>query len=88
MKESNSRLGIKLFIYSLASLPVFAIGIVVGIRWEINDALLFKEGAPTVCKVTELGMNPPATRLGYYAELEGTVDGITRRLRQTRVMRG
>lgn len=83
MKESNSHLGINLFIYTLVSLPVLAIGIVVGIRWKINDALIFIEGAPTVCKVTELGINPPATRLGYYAKFEFTVDDVTRQERQT-----
>lgn len=83
MKESNSHLGINLFIYTLVSLPVLAIGIVVGIRWKINDTLIFIEGAPTVCKVTELGMNPPATRLGYYAEFEFINDNYVKRARQT-----
>ena len=83
MKVNNSRKFISPFIYILVALPLFAIGVVIGISWGIKDTLTFTEGVPIICKVTELGINPPATHLGPYAEFEFINDNCVIRERQT-----
>lgn len=72
-----------IFIYTLLALPILAIGVVVGFNWKVNNSLIFTEGIPIECKVTELGVNPYETHLGYYAKFEFTVDDIIRQERQT-----
>ena len=73
----------RILIYTLLALPIFAIGVVAGFNWKINNSLIFTEGIPIECKVTELGVNPHETHLGYYAKFEFTVDDVTRQERQT-----
>lgn len=73
----------RIFLYTLFALPIFAIGVVFGFNWNVNSSLIFTEGIPIECKLTELGINSYETHLGYYAKFEFTIDDVIRQERQT-----
>lgn len=50
------------------SVPIFILGMVVGLMWKQKDNRVFVEGLPTVCKITNVGKcSAPDSR--YYADV-------------------
>ena len=65
-------------LYICLCIPVFAIGMIIGIRTQISDAIVYEDGSPIVCTITDHKSpnftNPSNSsfRIEYSYEIDGT----------------